>query len=127
MISNCFNQCPKQNWQNEAALDSEKTENCTVSQMAQDEEENWARMTKAIWQCMLDLDGENCVTEEVRMEDLAKVGTNIFCGDEDRENRKEIEAVEILGLQVQIDCLTLARALLQCNGNLIKECSRALF
>lgn len=42
-------------------------------------------------------------------------------------NREESEDEKVPGLKDQIDCLTLARALLQRMGNITEKCSRALF
>ena len=110
-----------------ADVNSEDAEKDTVSQMARDAEEHGVQVTKAILQCMLNPDGENCVTEEISIEDLAREFADISDGDDDVESGEESEEDEVLGLQAQIECLKLARAVLQRNGNLTEECSRALF
>lgn len=96
VIRNCFNHFLKQNWQDVANLDSKKAEKDTVSQMTRNAEEHGVQVKKAVLQFTLNPDGENCVTEEISIEDLAREVANISDGDDNAENKEESEVKKIM-------------------------------
>lgn len=81
----------------------------------------------AISQCTLSSDDENCVTEKICIENLAREVVCIFDGDDDAKDGEESGGEEILGRSVQKDCLTLVCAQLQRNDNFTEEHTKALF
>lgn len=93
-----LNQLLKQDWQEVADLDSEEAEKDTVSQMARDAEEHGEHVTKVILQCMLNPDGESCVTGEIFTEDLVREVADISDGDYDTEKGEESEEEKVPGL-----------------------------
>ena len=96
--------------------------------MARDAQEHGVEDSTATLVHILNTCGEDDVTETVCLQDLAREVADM--PDDDGENEDEAEEDadgKLPSLPVQLDALTLARAVLDSHGLLSEDASKALF
>lgn len=126
VIRNCFKHCFRRDGQ-DIAEDSGYDEQETLQSMVRDGLEYGIELTASNVSHMLNPSGENDVTEKVSLDELAKEVADVSDCESGSEEETEATEDKLPSFSLQLDALSLARAILESHGHLSEEASRALF